>query len=349
MIPLIRPNIPKPGVWAPFLEETYRKGQFTNFGHNYFKCVEDLRRITGRYCVPVTNGTAAITLAVKLLRAKGYDETVYVPDFTHAGSFLGASNAGALSIAIAPVSEKTWTIDRDKIAPLPGSIIIVVSPFGYGVDIPRFERWAEEKEVALVYDFAGGFGIDVKSTKWPVCHSFHSTKNLPIGEGGVVSMKDEFHADLIRRMSNFENDLNRNILSDWGENSKMDEFRCSILRAQLAYGMRNYENRHVKNSMLINLYAKEFNLKHGVLSGSRPSLCVLGHDRLDGRDLEREFMIYDITVKKYYIPLTEMSGLSQYSFGLKSPKLFSNCFAFPTDVSDKELECILETGRKILR
>lgn len=358
MIPLIRPSVPRPSEIDIYFQESIDKGQYTNFGPNYAHCrfLLDIK-FFGRYHAIVSDGTNAISLAIKTLIKDGVISDVpklraIVPMFTHYGSVAGCFSGGVNKVVFAPTSKKTWILDYDYIKEnaMYNDIVVVVAPFGIMPDMKKWDSLARQKGFNIIYDFAGGFGGQIK-TQFPVCYSLHATKGFAIGEGGIVSFNSAGARNICERLSNFSTTPNRYIDSYYGVNSKLDELRSSALRHQLI----NIDNYYDKLQNRLDTYVRyQDALSDHAYSPFKltdyPSLCVFHFDKAP-RDFEEQMLGYGITIKQYYIPLSSMSGLNfikKLDLSVENKNYFSKCFALPTDVTRSEREKVIEKCLKIL-
>src|SRR6516225_7955661 len=92
--PLIRPAVPKPEQWFPFLQESYQSGHFSNFGPVASRLEHGLRETFG---VPgdgfVLTASATAALAACLI-ASDISGPVMVPAFTFPATFAAVRMAG---------------------------------------------------------------------------------------------------------------------------------------------------------------------------------------------------------------------------------------------------------------
>lgn len=347
-IPLIRPLIPRLSEAIGLFAEPARAGLLSNFGTVHEALTKRLEGITGGFPVPTSTGTAAIETALVALGLEPGDR-VLLPDFTHAGTLLAIVRAGLVPV-LAGVDPRTWVLRPDEVEKAANSNLIegvvVVSPFGYFVDTLEWEMIRDRTGLAMVFDFAGAFGT-FPETFSPVCYSFHATKNLGVGEGGMVVFRTERQQREARRLINFDTLANRSIGSLRGSNHKMDELKASFLLAGLSTSALAEANDRIdgKNKLLDTYRAKIPGTF--VPEGKKsPSLCVLGN--LPANLLEMNAERENIVFKRYYILLSEMAALQSVDQLSVSDEVMKNCCALPSDVNMSETLRVIETVRKYL-
>lgn len=342
MIPLIRPEFPNLRAVEKFFAPSWRSRQFTNMGDVWTQSVSALSDLMKGWALPVNSGTSAIEVALSVLGAKG--KRVALPDYTHSGTLLAVVRAGATPVLFA-ADPDTWVLDmvglienRSKY-----DLAVVVSPFGYEVNIRSWEDFSNTHEVPLVYDFAGAFGY-FPPTKNPRCYSFHSTKNFGVGEGGcaVFSSVEEFEEG--RRLSNFGTTPDRSIFGLSGGNLKIDELKAACILAMLEPEFLSKVWRRIQNkNALLDFYAAE--LGAFVPKGpKKTSLCVLGN--LPAQALENSGEREGVTIKRYYPLLSRMNlGVEIVS---QSSDLMTRCAALPSDASWSEAYKVVEFVKRQL-
>lgn len=335
MIPLVRPKLPDLLTVMTYMQKPIATGQVTNFGELFWEVVDKLHQMTDRWCLPVINGTAAIQIALQVVERPS--RNVVLPDFTHVGT-LCAVIAARMNPILTSVSRETWTLDLNTINGTKANTMIVVSPFGYGVDFSVYDRFADSKDLDIVYDLAGGWGLDVGDTPHPCCYSFHATKNFAIGEGGLISFKERHQFDRARKLTNFSIEPDGTIGCCRGGNYKLDEMRCAMILANLLHDPMKRERSFQKKIVLGRYYSelKEYIERPPI--GGAPSMAVLpGVPSLEDKAAQ-----YGIQMKRYYPLLSSQSWAGNFGrLAVSDRGYFKSCMAVPSDVSDDELGTVI--------
>ncbi|HLL72137.1 MAG TPA: DegT/DnrJ/EryC1/StrS family aminotransferase [Pyrinomonadaceae bacterium] len=157
-----------------------------------------------RFCVGVSNGTAAIQLAVMACGVREGDEVI-VPANTFFATAEAVSTAGAVPVFVDadPVS---YTIDVNRIeaAITPRTrAIMPVHLYGQPADLDTIFDIAARHNLAVIEDAAQAHGTHYKGRRVGArgranCFSFYPGKNLgAYGEGGAVVTDD---AEVARRV-----------------------------------------------------------------------------------------------------------------------------------------------------
>jgi dTDP-4-amino-4,6-dideoxygalactose transaminase len=223
--PFIRPELPEPERWLPYLQPAYDQRRFAN-GGPAATLLE--RRIAadygaGREAVLVSSGTAGLLGALLALELRG--SRVALPSFTFAASAHAVRLAGCEPV-FCEVSPLTWELEPDALARLDVDAVLHVRPFGLHRDLGAIEDVCAEKRIPLVVDSAAALGSAAGDAGTAEVFSLHATKSLGVGEGGVV-LADAPLAARIRRAINFGFDERGSVAGD-GLNGKMSELPAAV-------------------------------------------------------------------------------------------------------------------------
>jgi dTDP-4-amino-4,6-dideoxygalactose transaminase len=161
----------------------------------------------GGYAIAVSNGTAALHLALASLDLKGGDEVI-LPSLT----FIATANAvlyiGAKPIFADIVSNEDLNISPEEIEKeitKKTKAIMVMHYGGYPCDMKVILGIAKRHSLYVIEDAAHAPGAEYQERKCGLvgdigCFSFFSNKNLVTGEGGMVVTRNKAWAERIRRM-----------------------------------------------------------------------------------------------------------------------------------------------------
>lgn len=348
MIPLLRPEIPDASAWLPYLQESRRLHQFSNYGPCVNQAIDRLRNRLGRYTLPVNNGTTALQLALQATLPTG--STVAVPDFTFIASLNAIISAGMIPIMF-PSSPRTWTMCIETLwrESARFDALLVVSPFGYRTEFASYDQFSLETGKPVVYDCAAGFDFESYTTN-PVCYSLHATKNLPVGEGGLIAFSSEAHWARAKRLTNFDMDERRDPLTPNGTNCKMDEVHAAILLAQLDREEHILKRIAARKHLLIQ-YQNDLGSivePHDMYVGGAPQLCVVRTKFAE--TLAELGPSMGVQFRRYYYPLLTRSKFSaQIQSVGRSPEYFEKFLALPSDPIGEEYGKVIETIRALTK
>lgn len=206
------------------------------------------------YAVAVNSATAGLHLAVLAMVEPG-DEVITTP-MTFASTVNAIIFSGAVPV-LADVNPDTFNIDpkkiEEKITPKTKAIIPVHFA-GRPCDMDAIEKIAAKHNLAIIEDSAHALGASYHGKKIGSCgparhvcvFSFHPTKNITTGEGGMVTTNDKEVAD---RMSvQRQNGMDKGAWNRFGAKGKshydiampglkyqMMDIQAAIGRNQLKY------------------------------------------------------------------------------------------------------------------
>ena len=194
-----------------------------------------------RFCVGVSNGTAAIQLAVTACGVGARDEVI-VPANTFFATAEAVSTAGATPVFVDadPVS---CTIDVNKIEAAITErtrAIIPVHLYGQAADLDPIFEIAARHHLAVIEDAAQAHGALYQSRRVGTrgranCFSFYPGKNLgAYGEGGAVVTDDPEVARRVRLLRDHgsEQKYRHDIV---GYNFRLEGMQGAVLNVKLKY------------------------------------------------------------------------------------------------------------------
>ncbi|MCD6381051.1 MAG: DegT/DnrJ/EryC1/StrS family aminotransferase [Candidatus Odinarchaeota archaeon] len=196
--------------------------------------------VGSKNAITVSNGTAALHVAMEALGIKPGDEVV-----TTAFTFIASSNSilfvGGVPI-FADISIRSYNIDPEDVRrriSKKTKAILAVHIFGLPADMKTLKEIAEENGLYLIEDCAQAHGayIDGKhvGTFGDVgIFSFYATKNMMSGEGGMIVTESDEIAERCKSIKNHgrgpEGGYKHYMV---GYNYRMTDLHAAIAMAQL--------------------------------------------------------------------------------------------------------------------
>jgi perosamine synthetase len=149
------------------------------------------------FALMTPNCTSAIHLLLKGLDIKNEDEVI-APDCTWIGSVAGITHQRAQTI-LADFDPENWCLSPETIMPKltkNTKAIIVVNLYGNMPEYDRLVDFCSSNDIFLIEDAAESLGSSykgIKSGKFGIgsVFSFHRTKTITTGEGGMLLLDDE--------------------------------------------------------------------------------------------------------------------------------------------------------------
>ena len=228
------------------------KSDYLTCGPRVTQLEQKLCAITGaRYCVAVSNGTAALHIAALAAGIGPGDEVITTP-ITFAASANCALYCGARPV-FADINPDTYNISpasiRAHITPRTRAVV-AVDFTGQAVEMDEIRAICREHHLTLIEDAAHSIGTRYKgqpvgSLADMTTFSFHPVKTVTAGEGGAVTTNDKelydklvlLHAHGITRdrsqMAHPTDDPWYNEQVGYGYNYRLTEIQASLLISQL--------------------------------------------------------------------------------------------------------------------
>jgi dTDP-4-amino-4,6-dideoxygalactose transaminase len=158
------------------------------------------------HAVACSSGTAALSLALASTGVGPGDEII-MPALSFVAAANAATQLGATPVFADVVGEDDLTLDPDHVARLigPRTAGVIVMHYGGHPCSPAVVDLARERGIALIEDAAhaaGAAGPPGMCGSWGAagCFSFYANKNLPLGEGGMLTTSDGALADRARQL-----------------------------------------------------------------------------------------------------------------------------------------------------
>ena len=217
-------------------------GNFTKMCHDFFKTKYGFKKT-----LLTTSCTDALEMCAILLEIKPGDEII-VPSYTFVSTALAFVRQGA-KIIFADSSPDNPNIDVTKVEKLINSrtkAIVCVHYAGVAVDMNYLMNIANKYKLFVVEDAAQSIDSFYKTKPLgTIGHlstfSFHETKNINSGEGGLLAINDSRfikRAEIIwekgtNRTSFFKGEVNKYGWKDIGSSFLPSEIIAAFLYAQL--------------------------------------------------------------------------------------------------------------------
>lgn len=248
MIDFNRPHLT--GKETHYIYQAVADGKLSGNGVFTKKCQKFFEERYGfKKCLLTTSCTDALEMAAILCDIQPGDEVI-VPSYTFVSSALAFVRAGA-KIVFADSMAENPNINAEKIESLitpRTKAIVPVHYAGVACDMDRIMEIAEKHNLIVVEDAAQAIdsyykGRPLGSIGHLSAFSFHETKNIIAGEGGMLCINDERfirRAEIIwekgtNRAEFFRGEVNKYGWVDTGSSFLPSEVVAAFLWAQLEH------------------------------------------------------------------------------------------------------------------
>jgi len=263
MIPFNKPYLT--GKEMQYIEDAVKSGKISGNGLFTKKCQEFFEKEFGfKKTLLTTSCTDGLEMAAILADIKEGDEVI-VPSFTFVSTALAFVRQGA-DIVFADSYSDNPNIDADQIEALiteKTKAIVVVHYAGVACDMDKIMSIANKHGIIVIEDAAqaiDSYYISKDGTKKALgsighlsAFSFHETKNIISGEGGMLCINDDRfiqRAEIIwekgtNRSQFFRGEVDKYSWVDTGSSFLPSEIISAFLWAQIE-NMRDIQDKRIK-------------------------------------------------------------------------------------------------------
>ena len=198
---------------------------------------EFANKVGAKHAVTCANGSAALHLAY--MAAIGIGDEVLVPSFTFIATGSMATAVGAKPV-FCDIDPETFLIDLDdaqtRITPNTKAIA-PVHLFGNSCQVEKMQEFADKYNLLIIWDAAQAHGAkfqetDVGSFGDFTCYSFYPSKNMFVGEGGIICTNNSDYENLLKFMRT-HGQTGKYLHTMFGLNYRMTDVEAAIGRQQL--------------------------------------------------------------------------------------------------------------------
>jgi len=316
-----------------------------------------------KHCVAVSNGTDALSIALKTIDCGPGDEVITVP-FTWISSAEVINLVGATPVFV-DIDLDTYNIDATKLESVitdKTKAIIAVSIFGQVADFDEINKIAKKHNIVVIEDAAQSFGAEQNGKKSCSLADISTTSFFPAkpfgcyGDGGAMFTNNDDWANKMKAIRTHGANVRHN---HWcfGINARMDTIQAAILLAKF----KNIDQiMHTRNNAG-ELYSKLINeaklpLKTPTILAKNKSVYAQYTLLAENRDdLKNKLKECEIPSAIYYPKCLHEQPVYQY-LGYKwgdfpnAEKACRNVISLPIHgwISDEDIHTVVNELKKCL-
>lgn len=241
-------------------------GVFTKKCHAFFE-----QKYKFKKCLLATSGTDALEMCAMLCNLQPDDEVI-MPSYTFVSTALAFLREGA-KVVFADSSSETPNMEAEQIKSLitkKTKVIVVVHYAGVACDMDAIMELAEQHNILVVEDAA--HCVDSFYKGKPLggighlsAFSFHETKNISSGEGGMLVVNDDClirRAEIIWEKGTNRAEFFRGMVNKYGWVDKGSSFLPSELNAAYLWAqLEKLDDIQNKRKHIWNMYYNGLNGK----------------------------------------------------------------------------------------
>ena len=332
-----------------YLKTALQTGQCSSEGLFIDRCKEWFsQNYQTSHTFLTTSCTDALEMAALAAGIKPGDEVI-IPSWTHVSTANAFALRGA-DIVFADINADTMTIsieDVEQKISKKTKAIVAVHYGGYGAEVMRLREICDKRNILLIEDAAHSIGAGIHGRKQGTvghlgCISFHETKNIQCGEGGLLLVNDDKllqTAEIVfekgtDRAAFLRGEVPRYQWQRTGSSFAMSNLTAAMLLAQLQEtDSVNYRRgelwQHYRESFEnIKSFSEyfslppmpqnfeEFNAHVFFIKGRTPEISLQIHDLLNKAGISARF---------HYAPLHESPFGKKYSGNCPVTSIESKC------------------------
>ncbi|MBD1174620.1 DegT/DnrJ/EryC1/StrS family aminotransferase [Pelagibacterales bacterium SAG-MED01] len=254
-LPVSKPQVSTHDIRV--ITKTLKKGWISSDGPEVKIFEKEFsKKVNRKFSIAVSNGTAALEIAIKALNIKKGDEVI-IPNFTIISNAIAVIKQGATPIVV-DCDLNNWNIKIDDIEKKINKrtkALIVTHIYSFANDMDKILKICKKNKIFLIEDAAEVIGLKYKNK---YCgsfgdistFSFYANKQITTGEGGMISTNNVKLNDRCRSLRNLcfgaKDRFNH---EDIGWN-----YRITNIQASLGISQLKRLNSIVKKKMQIGNY-----------------------------------------------------------------------------------------------
>jgi len=271
-----------------------------------------------KYAISVSNGTAALEIAIKSLNLKRGSEII-IPTFSIISTALCVIKNN-LKPVLVDAELDSWNMSPEQVIKKINKntkAIIITHIYGFPVNMDKILKVAKKKKISIVEDAAEMIG---QTYKKKLCgsfgdvstFSFYANKHITTGEGGMILTNDKKICEKSKSLRNlsFGNAQNRFNHEDIGWNYRMSSLQAAMGISQLKkinylvkrkreigkmYHQLLKNNKYIKTQSLSSNYAKNIFWVFGVL--------VKPHRKYKRDFIVKKLLQKNIQTRNFFYPM----------------------------------------------
>ena len=262
-IPVSKPEVSKNDIKA--VNKVLKKSWISSDGPEVKIFEKEFsKKVKRKFSIAVSNGTAALEIAIKALGIKKNDEVI-IPNFTIISNALAVIKQNAKPVLV-DCDLENWNIkieDIKKKINKRTKALIVTHIYSFSNDMDKILKICKKNKIFLIEDAAEVVGLKYKDRNCGSfgdisTFSFYANKQVTTGEGGMISTNSKTLNERCRSLRNLcfgkTNRFNHN---DLGWN-----YRITNIQAALGITQLKRLDSIVKKKMYIGNYYYQKLLKN---------------------------------------------------------------------------------------
>lgn len=328
------------------------------WGSNHSKYVEIFEKkfaekLKIKFALATSSCTGALQIAISSLNLKKGSEVIICD--TNWIATLSAIIHSNLTPVFVDANYKTWCIDPKEIEKKISKktkLIIVTHLYGNIANIKEIIKIAKKHKIFVIEDAAEALGSSFKGKMCGTfadigCYSFHGSKIITTGEGGMIVTKNKKIFERCKILSNHGRELKKHhsfISSRIGFKFKMTNLQAALGISQLKRLDKNIK----KKEYIFKLYKKHLgkiafqtnlNFKMSINSYWMTNIVFDSKYRVNIKKLIKFLQKFNIQSRPFFPPLSMMKMFNKIP-QKNSLKLYENSINLPSSLNLTKSEIV---------
>ena len=322
-IPVSKPYISSDNIKS--INKAIKKGWISSDGPEVSIFEKNFsKKINRKFSVAVSNGTAALEIAIKALGIKKNDEVI-IPNFTIISNAISVIKQNAKPVPI-DCDPKTWNIkidDIEKKINKKTKALMITHIYSFSNDMDKIIKICKKNNIFLIEDAAEVIGLNYKNRPCGSfgdisTFSFYANKQITTGEGGMISTNNPIFYQKCKSLRNLcFGSKNRFNHDDIGWNYRMTNIQASLGISQL----RDIKSIVRKKMFIGKYYYKKLSLNKSIymtppsIAFSKNIYWVVGilirNKKFLASNIIQKLKAHGIGARPFFWPMNEQNILQK--------------------------------------
>ncbi len=361
LIPIAKPEILKSDIKlaSKALKDGWNKKHtyYINKFEDNFK-----KKIKTNYAIATSSCTGALTLALASLNLKKGSEII-LSNLNWVATVSPIVNLGFKPI-FCDIEIKNWCINPLKLTTLINKktgAIIVTHLYGNLCDMEKIMKLSKEKKIPVIEDAAEALGSKCKKKYAGTigdigCFSFHASKSLTTGEGGMIVTNKKRIYDKVKKLSDHgrsKNNYSSYLADEIGFKFKMTNFQAALGISQLKRFKKIISRKreifqYYKNGLKTLNFNFNYQDKNDYNSYWLTSIYVNKNKNFSFKNFRKYMLKAKVDVRNFFPPLSKLK-MFNYKKNYKNTFIISrNSFNLPSHIgiTKKQMDIIIDLIKK---
>ena len=349
-IPIAKPHILKSDInlASKAIKDGWNKKHtyYLNKFENKFK-----KKISAKFAIATSSCTGALTLALASLKLKKGSEII-LSNLNWIATVSPVVNLGYKPI-FCDVDLKNWCISVDQIKKKitkKTAAVIFTHLYGNLCEINKIKKYLKEKKIYIIEDAAEALGSKINGSYAGTfgdfgCFSFHASKTITTGEGGMLITNNSKLNKIAKKLSDHgrsKKNYKAYFADDIGFKFKMTNPQAALGISQISRLEKilnrkreifNYYKKNIKYDFL------DFNFEdNGVKNSYWLTSIHVRKKKFNFKKFQKYMMAKGVDIRGFFPPLSTLPMFKSKEIFKNSSILFSNSFNIPSHLSLTKLD-----------